>query len=487
MATATYKFEVDWSNDGDWSDTGEDVTSRVRAREGVRWDRGRDQIRALSPPMAGRSDFTLDNRSKDYSPEYASGPLYGNLLPGRKVRIRTTAPSAATLFTGFLDDLPQHPLRTQRSVDAPALGPLSRLRGVKVSTGLYTNITTGVALGHLLTAAGWPLGDRTLSTGQTDLLYWWCDEDDAFDMAVTLLNTEGPGATLYESGDGKIVFEDRHYRQLTARSTTSQATFRDSGAEPLMSDFAYQPHLRDIINAATLTVAARTAEAEAVVWQLGGTLSLGASQAIALVARSSHPFSGATTPVATTDYTVLTGSVASVSLSRTSGASTVVTVTAGAGGATIADLQLRATSYEATETLLSNTVDASASIAKYGLRPYRPSIWPDVVPDFAVDTCNVLVQRYSEPRATVRVELNSAQATRLTQQLTREISDRVTVVEAQTGLNADCFIEHIAHEVQLAGKLHRTIFGLEKASTDTLLVVDSADAIVDDADAIVEY
>lgn len=487
MATATYVAEIGWNNDSDFSDTGEVVTSRVRARQGIRLERGRDQLRALAPPMAGRCDFTLDNRSRDYSPEYASGPLYGNLLPGRPVRVRTTAPSAATLWRGFLDDLPQHPARLERMVDAPSLGPLSRLRGVKVSTQLYTNITTGVALGHLLTAAGWPLADRTIDTGQTDLLFWWCDEDDAFEMAATLLRTEGPGATLYESGDGKIVFEDRHYRLTETRSTTSQATFRDSGAEPLMSGFAYQPHLRDIINAATLTVTARTGEADAVVWQLGGTLSLGASQSITLLARSSDPFAGATTPVAGTDYTVLAGGVASVSLSRTSGASTLVTVTATASGATIVDLQLRATSYAGAETRLTNTVDASASIAKYGLRPYQAAIWPEVVPDFAIDTCNVLVQQYQEPRATVRVELNSAQSARLTQILTREISDRVTVVEAQTGLNADCFIEHIAHEVGLAGRLHRTVFGMEKTTAGTLLVVDSADAVADDPDAIVEY
>lgn len=408
-------------------------------------------------------------------------------MPGRKVRVRTTAPTAATLFTGFLDDLPQHPHRLERSVDAPALGPLSRLRGVKVSTVLYSNITTGVALGHLLTAAGWPLADRTISTGQTTLLYWWCDEDDAYDMALTLLRTEGPGATLYESGDGKIVFEDRHYRLSTSRCTTSQATIADSGSEPLMSGFEYHPHLKDIINAATLRVIARTPAAGTVVWQLGGDLSLGASQSIALTVRASDPFSGATAPVEDTDYTVLTGSVASATLSETSGTSTLLTITAGAGGATVRDLQVRATSYAGSETLIANTVDASASIAKYGLRPYQSAIWPEVVPDFAIDTANVLVQQYQEPRATVRVQLNGAQATRLTQILSREISDRVTVVEAQTGLNGDCFVEHIAHRVDLAGRLHTAILGLERTEAGTLLVVDSADAVVDDADAIVEY
>lgn len=487
MATATYVAEIDWSNDGDWGDTGEDVTARVRARQGVRCERGRDQLRALSPPMAGRCDFTLDNQDRDYSPGNSGGPLYGNLLPGRKVRVRTTAPSAVNLFTGYLEDLPQHPRRTERMVDVPALGTLSRLRGVKVSTGLYSNITTGAALGYLLDAAGWPGGDRTLDTGQTDMLYWWCDESDAFEMAALLLRTEGPGATLYEAGDGKIVFEDRHHRLQETRCTTSQATIRDSGAEPLMSDFDYRPNLRDIINAAALRVVARTPEYDAVIWELGGTLSLGINQVVTLVARASEPFSNAVTPVGGTDYTLLTGSLASITLSRTSGASTTLTITAGASGATLTGLQLRGTSYAGAETLVSNTVDASASIAKYGTRSYRQDIWPEVSPGFAYDTCNVLVQRYSEPRATVRVTLNGAQSARLTQMLTREISDRVTVVEAQTGLNNDCFIEHIRHEVALAGRLHRTVFGLEVASSDTLLTVDSADAVADDPQAIVEY
>ena len=106
MTSASWKVEIDWNNDGDWGDTGEDVTARVLNNPGIVVERGRDQIRALAPPMAGRCDFALNNASKDYSPEYASGPLYGNLLPGRAVRVRATAPSATGLWGGHLNPPP---------------------------------------------------------------------------------------------------------------------------------------------------------------------------------------------------------------------------------------------------------------------------------------------------------------------------------------------------------------------------------------------
>jgi hypothetical protein len=462
MSIATNQLQVAWDDSPTYAGAGDDVTTRVLPDRGLTCERGKDQIRSLSPPMAGRLDASLDNRSRDYSPENGSSPLVGKLVPGHRVRWRQTFASATyDLFTGTLDDLPQHPELGARAVDLPCLGSLSRLKGLKVSTPLYASIRTDQALGYLLDAAGWPAGDRVLSTGRTTLLYWWA-EGDAFDAAVTLLNTEGPGASLYEDGSGRIVFEDRHYRLLTARCTTSQATIRDSGAEPNhIEPFAYNPGLKDIIGSAIVSINARTLGAIGVVWSLGTTLSLGASEGRTFPIASGDPFGFVATPTAGVDYTVAAGAV-TPSLDRTSGAVVTLTMTAGAGGATVTGLQARGQTYAATASRVRNSV-AGSTIP--GAKDYQPAVWPEIHPNQAQDLCNLIVTAYRNPRPTVSLTLEGASATMLTHLLSREISDRVTVVEAQTGLNAACFVERIARAVNVAGSRHRATLGCEKITT----------------------
>jgi hypothetical protein len=474
MSIATYRLDVAWGDSLTYADTGDNVTARVLPDRGLSCERGKDQIRSFSPPMAGRLDAGLDNRSRDYSPENGSSPLVGKLVPGHKVRLRATF-SAVTydLFTGTLDDLPQHPELGARAVDLPCLGSLSRLKGVKVSTALYQNVRTDQALGSLLDAAGWPAGDRVLSTGRTTLLWWWADDADAFEMAVTLLNTEGPGASLYEDGQGRIVFEDRHYRLTQARCTTSQAMIRDSGAEPLHTEpFAYNPGLMDTITRAVARVNVRTVQPLDVAWQLGQDVSLGVSQVLTFRATTGDPVTGVVAPVAGTDYTVLAGSVASVALDRTSGSRIGVTVTAGAGGATVRGLQVRAQKLTAQAT---DIVSAPLTPPPRVERGPALALWPEIQPNVAQDICDAIVRAYKDARPTVSLTLQGASATMLTHLLNREISDRVTVVEAQTGLNADLFVERIAHAVDLAGSRHRATLGLEKISaamypTDALIL-----------------
>ena len=482
---------IDWDNSATFLDAaGEDVSSRVRAAPGISCTRGRDQIRALAPPAAGSLMATLDNQSQDYSPENGASPLDGNLLPGRRVRYVSATgtrylyeeagltyeqsgvaydsdATSYTLWTGLLDDLPQHPEALSKSVDSPALGTLSRLAGKTISTALYSSITTDVALGHLLDAAGWPAADRVLDTGKTTLGYWWLDNEDALQAALTLFSTEGPGAALYEDGQGRIVFESRHYRLLTARSITAQVTLRDTGAEPLFSaPFVYNPNLKNVINACTVTVKTRTAKTLAVIWSLGSTVTLGPNESRTYTARASgdDPFTAAVTPVDATDYTVSAGSLSTVSLDRTSGASVTVTLTAGSSGATVTGLQLRAQAVTVdSSTDLSQSVDVTTSQDRYGVRTYALPVRAELPINTAQDFCNAVVSRYQAPRATVQLTLNNGNDTRLTQALSREISDRLTVVEAQSVISDDFFIEQIAHQARAGGRHHLTTFSCEKA------------------------
>jgi hypothetical protein len=479
---ADYASLIDLGDDGTYSATGADVSARVLQAPPITIERGRDQIRALAPPAAGKMDARLDNRSRDYSTENTGSPLYASLNPGHRVRHQCVTNSTTYILgTGILDDLPQYPGLGDRSVGLPCLGTLSRLRAAdKVTTQLYTSITTDVAIGAILDAVGWPAGERSLQTGITTLLYWWLDNADPFSAIVTLLNTEGPGATVYEDGRGYFVFENRHSRVLTTRSNTPQATFRDSGTAPYYLDLgAFSENYKGVINSVSIPVNVRAAAASQVIWQLGQNLILSSGTVAKLVVKhtvagavgsTGQIFQAAITPVAPTDYTVIAGSVASVAIDRTAGLSLTLTITAGAGGVTITALQLRATPVPAQAVEVRETIDTTASVAKFGTRTYSDDVWPEIDLNVAQDFANAIVGAYQTPRASATLTIRGDDPTHLEQCLTREVSDRITVVNAQIGLNSDCTIERIGHSI--AGqRSHTTAFGVEKASTGILPLI----------------
>jgi hypothetical protein len=472
---AQYASLIDLDDNGLYTGTNEDISARVLQDPPITIERGRDQIRALAPPAAGKMDARLDNRSRDYSTENTGSPLYANLNPGHRVRVTAfTNATTYVLGTGILDDLPQYPALGDKTVGLPCLGTLSRLRAAdKVTVGLATNITTDVALGLILDAVGWPAGERSLQTGITTLLYWWLDDADPFSAVVTLLNTEGPGATVYEDGRGYFVFENRHSRVLTARSNTSQATFRDAGTAPYYLDLSdFSENYRGVINSVSIPVNIRAAAASQVIWQLGQNLILGSGTVAKLVVKhtvagavgvAGQIFQSAVTPVAPTDYTVIAGSVASVAIDRTAGLSLTLTITAGAGGVTLTGLQLRASPVPAQAVEVRETIDTTASRAKFGTRSYSDDVWPELALLVAQDFANAIVGAYQQPRATATLTIRGDDPTHIQQCLTREVSDRITVVNAQIGLSADCTIERIGHSIR-GQRSHTTTFGIEKVA-----------------------
>ena len=61
------------------------------------------------------------------------------------------------------------------------------------------------------------------------------------------------------------------------------------------------------------------------------------------------------------------------------------------------------------------------------------------------------------------IPVANANDKRLTQQLARDLSDRVHITDTETGLNADFFVEQISHATSGTGRVLTTTFGCEKA------------------------
>jgi hypothetical protein len=250
----TFTVSVDWNRNGTFTDTGDDVTTVVRG--GISATYGRDQSTALSPVVAGRGGFTLDNSTRTYSPRNASSPLFGLVKPSRPVLIqRTISATTYTIFRGHTDDSPLDPDADAKTVAFTLIDYLADFRGVKVTTALNQGIRTGAAIDAVLTAAGWT-GGRAIDTGATILPWWWADGDDAFDMLQQLLAAEGPPSLLTIDASGAFVFRDRHHRVTSTASTVSQATFTGSGtSEPVMGrGFKYSEPWSNIVNDVQITV-----------------------------------------------------------------------------------------------------------------------------------------------------------------------------------------------------------------------------------------
>lgn len=91
----TFIVEVDWTKSS-WVDETSYVR-RVQIRSG--FDRNDQPVAAL-----GTCRIVLENTTQRFSPEYAAGALYGELLPRREVRIQATdGVDTWTLFRGFIE------------------------------------------------------------------------------------------------------------------------------------------------------------------------------------------------------------------------------------------------------------------------------------------------------------------------------------------------------------------------------------------------
>lgn len=460
MAAIRYPVSITWGA----ATVHDDVTNRVHALSGIAVRYGRDQSRALSPMATGTASFSLINTDGKLLPENTGSPLYGYVRPGLPVTITAILASAgitAGLFSGNTNDMEILPDLDERLVRITCTDGLGRLRGLTVSTEVYSGLTSGQALHKLLDAAGWPASQRDIDPGASVFPWWWVSDGDAYDEATKIVDSEGPTALLTIDSANNIVFRGRHHRLTRAASITAQANWYGD-IEPAMSPpIGYGHGWQDIINDVTFDVPIRVNDGrQDVVWSTQDALTIGSGETYTITASSSDPFINASVPVEGTDYTAVTGSVA-VSLSRTSGASTTISLRAVAGVAVISGLQLRASLLTAGTTVQVKAQDIG-SVLRYGTRSLpddRAPVWASL-PDVRGIAQMTLGQR-SERLPTLSVTFRAGSTSRISQQLTRDLSDRVHIKDGVSYTDADFFIEQIEHRTD--GIDHQTTFGCEKA------------------------
>lgn len=378
--------------------------------------------------------------------------LYGDLIQ------MTTNP--VTIFRGHLDEYTLLPARNERKVTISCLDPLAQLTESKATTDLYPSIRTGDAIHKILDSISWSGVLRDIDTGATTLRWWSVNAVDAWSAIQDILAAEGSPALITSDSSGSIVFRDRHHRLIRTASTTSQVTLRDTGSEPKFSEpLMYDQGWRDVVNDVLFEVDERgPAPDRSVIWESDLVYNVGASATLSFTISTEDPFYDA----AVLTSTVISGS-ATVSINVTQGQSTTISIVAGGGGAQVTNIQLDGYVVGVQRTLQVSASDAT-SISLYGSKSGPDGAGAASYADAeAIAALAVLYRKTRLP--IVQLDVRGSNATRLTQCITRNLSDRITIVDAETGLNRAFFIEQINHQVIDAGALHTTTFGCEAVPT----------------------
>lgn len=286
---------------------------------------------------------------------------------------------------------------------------------------------------------------RLLDEGQTEIAQWWLGDKgglgDAWIAMLALLNTEGPGARIYEDGRGRFVFKNRHAIVTESRSADVQYAISDA-AQPSQSACQYDDGERSVINYAEIPVVTREADDLGEVWALGATLDLGPleSRTVLAVTADGSPVRNAVTPTtADGDYAVASGSVTSVTLDRDSGGIVPITITAGASGASITGLRLRAEALPVTRTTIVRSQGVDVAALGPDLRPWDRPILSEIDREFAQSLCDAIPGWYGEGVPSVTLELRGDNDDKLDAQLSLEIGDRISVTDSLNGLADDEF------------------------------------------------
>ncbi len=241
------------SNPLDTSQTYTDVSAYVRS---FSTNRGRQH--ALDEFQTGTLRVVLDNRDDRFNPLNTSSPYYDSANSVSKIkpfkRIRVKAEYSSTtyfIFSGFINAYPESfggqgsdSVVQLQCVDAfkmfnlNTIGSRAWLIGRRSSLGENTKLgyadsteKSSLRIGRLLDAFGWSSSERTISTGDLDVITQNVDTN----MLTALKAVESAEqGQLFMGADGKVVFRDRNFKRT--QQFTSQGTFGNGVGELPFSD-----------------------------------------------------------------------------------------------------------------------------------------------------------------------------------------------------------------------------------------------------------
>ncbi len=337
-------------------------------------------------------------------------------------------------------------------------------------------LTESEIIGLLLDAAGWSATDRDIDTSNPQTYNFWMEEGDSILQAIIALQDE-TGGSFYINYQGKAKWESRNFRSIN--SVSSQHTFNETmsaltydltdrelwnhirvswtpaepagaegggGGSDVTSKFTYSPAFRmhfDILNHHKFYTdegkrAASWSNVQATVLRNG--IDVTSSMQIYIekqtktscrVAYRNNIYDGRPAVFITSlsvDYTPLQTPTDNGDL----------------------------------ETEFEVSVEDATSITDFGRRTRYVHIGFPMERDVALALANYYLNYYKDPVASMLMTVRNKTAALLTQMLTRRLSERITVVNADLDVNGDFYINKVDHRAMDDGKVHEAVFTIEK-------------------------
>ena len=127
MSPMVWALEADWNNDGVF-----EADERHRFID-ISIKRGRRTFLERMKP--GKAVLSLENHDGRFNPWYASSPLYPNILPGRRIRLRCLyAGTWYNIFYGYLDNVRLFSKGGEEIARITLFDGMRQLRGGEISS-----------------------------------------------------------------------------------------------------------------------------------------------------------------------------------------------------------------------------------------------------------------------------------------------------------------------------------------------------------------
>jgi len=473
-------IEVDWDNNGSFAGTYDDITADAMYAE---VSRGKDERLPFDrvKTNTGQMSLTVKNTDEKYCPENSGGVLYGNLLPRRPVRFRVEYDGVVyEQFSGYIENIIPHPHKAEQTARILCVDGMDYLGRADVHVVLQENQYSGTLIGLLLDSAGWSATKRNIDTGISQFTIWY-GHGKGLDEIRKLEDSDLGFFYVDETGDA--VWEDRHYRFVTTRCSTSQATFTNS-----MVDITYTEGARSIFNEVRCPVTPHTLESAAEIWEMvdvaGGNelvgvpfLEIGQSKTFwaefanfsknivdPMVAYNGANFNYRANAAADNSGADATGDVTCTITPYAKSAKVVVTNN-GAISCYITSLNIRGQVYTDGRTVSAKAED-STSQTTYQQRTLvlEGEYFDDM--EVAEDMCDYILALRKDPQPEMTLTMMNSDATLSQEMLQRKISDRITVVHTDLGVNDDCYINKIHSRWNMNGARMSTVWTVARASDE---------------------
>lgn len=494
----TWHAWFDWDNDGIYES---DEANRLLRLTTLR---GRKSL--LDAPYVGKATLTLDNSDQRFNPWNISSPLYGNVKPGRRVKITVTIGGTTySVFAGRID-LPKQIVSTAgtapRDIVITAMDGWDWLRAQQVNVALFAGILTGDAIVEVLSAAGWiesgvwilgtsQLGITTVLGGAgyseqydidagVDTIPYWFTEDESAAAAINdLVDSEVGRAEI--DADGKFIFRSR----WVSFGAAADVALTDA----MVSEVAVPTPWDDVKNLVRLTVNPRSLTSAHTIWNASDVPSVAAGGSLTVWAEFSDaaggraPASNIVTPVATTDYlansaadgsgTNLTANI-SIAITKFSSTAKLVVTNSAAVTAYLTLLQLRGAIVQLLTTHAITAEDATSE-ADWGKRELTRELRWQQSTDHATDLALYLLSRLKDPNANPNVYFETRD-----EALEYDLGDKVSWNSSVLGFDLKFRITEIEHKwLADGGQKVQTRWGLSQPVFDDFWILGTSQLGVD--------